>query len=81
MPDDKLPPELEWEPDKLTLAQMLRRDLFPRWEWIVRANPDPVERENQMLSRMLLTGQLPDMNLPEAPAKKEGGTDSDQSGM
>lgn len=57
MHDDKLPPEWDWEPYKLTLVQMLRRDLFPRWEWIRRANPDPIEEENRLLANMLQQGE------------------------
>lgn len=51
--DEKLPPEWDWEPDQLTLAQMLRRDLFPKWEWIMRVQPDPIEAESHLLSQML----------------------------
>lgn len=51
--DEKLPPEWDWEPDQLTLAQMLRRDLFPRWEWIMRVQLDPIEAESHLLSQML----------------------------
>lgn len=58
MHDDKLPPEWDWEPHKLTLIQMLRRDLFPRWEWICRANPDPIEEENRFLANMLQHGDM-----------------------
>ncbi|WP_018132369.1 hypothetical protein [Effusibacillus pohliae] len=60
MNDQQLPPEWDWEPERLTLDQMLRRDLFPRWEWIIRAHPDPIEQENRLLAQMLLTGQIPE---------------------
>ncbi|MFC4766322.1 hypothetical protein [Effusibacillus consociatus] len=67
MMDDKLPPEWDWEPEKLTLSQMLRRDLFPRWEWIIRADPDPIQQENQMLAEMVQTGKLPEIHTEKQP--------------
>lgn len=71
MTDEKLPPEWDWEPEKLTPSQILKRDLFPRWEMIVRANPDPIEKENQLLAEMLLTGRIPEDDA-DSLRQKEG---------
>lgn len=53
MDDYKLPPEWDWEPYKLTPTQILRKNLFPRWEWIIKADPDPIELENRRLAQMM----------------------------
>lgn len=42
------------QPDnRLTPAQMVRKDLFPRWEMIQPAYGNPIERENELLSGIL----------------------------
>ncbi len=70
MNDEKLPPEWDWEPYQLTLVQMLRRDLFPKWEWIMRVQPDPIEEENRLLSQMLQQIQTTTTNAPTTNRKE-----------
>lgn len=46
------------QPDnRLTPAQMVRKDLFPRWEMIQPAYYNPVDKENQLLNEILSAHQ------------------------